>query len=621
MEFRRITVLTVIGSLLATGHTPSFAQDGPFSAPTPSNLEETIEYDETDGTFLRGTKLGGTFLEVPSLMNSDEYYKYSRKRSMDAYFRNRYSMSLKETQKDKFDFTDMKFDLGPAEKIFGPGGVQIKTGGSASVKFGYDHTRLDNPSLSLQNRKTGSFDFDEQINLNISGKVGDKINMNLNYNTEATFDFDAKKIKLHYQGKEDEIIRLVEAGNISFPSNSSLIQGSNSLFGIRTDLQFGKLMLQMVLSQKESKSSQVNSSGGRQVTDFELDAGSYDENRHFFLAHFFRDRFDDNMSKLPAVVSGIQITRIEVWVTNKKSSYDSPRNIVAFTDLGETDHIWNTSWPVTGGPAPANHANGIYSALLGTYSGARDIDRLQAVLEGAFTGGSDYEKISNARKLGENEYILNASLGYISLKTALTSDEVLAVAYEYTWNGNSYCSHESDNVRLIGYGWHPLQIARLANRDEEGNRIAPDVVFLCRGTNDATHTPFAKITSFGQGNDEIPETDVINGTDYGFKEALAITISSIQKTYPKAKIFLCTLTPFRRLGDKTFPMNNSYHTMQEYNKAIKEIAEYMGCNVIDFSKCWTFYNCLSEGYVSPDYTHPVQKGHNAMCEQAIKDMR
>lgn len=448
MEFRRITVLTVIGSLLATGHTPSFAQDGPFSAPTPSNLEETIEYDETDGTFLRGTKLGGTFLEVPSLMNSDEYYKYSRKRSMDAYFRNRYSMSLKETQKDKFDFTDMKFDLGPAEKIFGPGGVQIKTGGSASVKFGYDHTRLDNPSLSLQNRKTGSFDFDEQINLNISGKVGDKINMNLNYNTEATFDFDAKKIKLHYQGKEDEIIRLVEAGNISFPSNSSLIQGSNSLFGIRTDLQFGKLMLQMVLSQKESKSSQVNSSGGRQVTDFELDAGSYDENRHFFLAHFFRDRFDDNMSKLPAVVSGIQITRIEVWVTNKKSSYDSPRNIVAFTDLGETDHIWNTSWPVTGGPAPANHANGIYSALLGTYSGARDIDRLQAVLEGAFTGGSDYEKISNARKLGENEYILNASLGYISLKTALTSDEVLAVAYEYTWNGNSYQVGEfsSDNT-------------------------------------------------------------------------------------------------------------------------------------------------------------------------------
>ncbi len=191
-----------------------------------------------------------------------------------------------------------------------------------------------------------------------------------------------------------------------------------------------------------------------------------------------------------------------------------------------------------------------------------------------------------------------------------------------TWNGNSYSSHEDDDVRKIGYGWHPLQIARLANRDADGNRIAPDYVFLCRGTNDATHTPFAKITSFGDGNDEIPETDVINGTDYGFKEALVKTVAAIQIAYPKTKIYICTLTPFHRLGDRTFPMNNSFHTMQEYNKAIKEVAEYMGCNVIDFSKCWNFYNCVSEGYVNRgDHTHPVQKGHQAMCEQAIKDMR
>ena len=190
-----------------------------------------------------------------------------------------------------------------------------------------------------------------------------------------------------------------------------------------------------------------------------------------------------------------------------------------------------------------------------------------------------------------------------------------------TWNGNSYCSHEDDYVRKIGYGWHPLQIARLANRDADGNRIAPDYVFLCRGTNDATHTPFAKITSFGEGNDEIPENDIINGTDYGFKEALAKTIASIQTAYPEAKIVLCTLTPFRRLGDKTFPMNNTYHTMQEYNKAIKDIAEYMGCSVIDFSKCWTFYNCVSGGYVNPgDFTHPTQKGHEVMCSQALKDL-
>ena len=190
-----------------------------------------------------------------------------------------------------------------------------------------------------------------------------------------------------------------------------------------------------------------------------------------------------------------------------------------------------------------------------------------------------------------------------------------------SWNGNSYCSHEeSDNLRKIGYGWHPLQIQRLANRDADGNRVAPDYIFLCRGTNDATHSPYAKITDFGNGIDTIPADDTVTG-GYGFKEALAKTIALIQTTYPKAKIFVSTLSPFRRLNDDTFPMDNGTNTMQDYNKAVKQVAEYMGVKVIDFSKCWTFYNCVSEGYVrSADYTHPVQKGHDAMAEQALKDV-
>ena len=190
-----------------------------------------------------------------------------------------------------------------------------------------------------------------------------------------------------------------------------------------------------------------------------------------------------------------------------------------------------------------------------------------------------------------------------------------------SWNGNSYCSHEeSDNKLKVGYGWHPLQIQRLANRGSDGNRVAPDYIFLCRGVNDATHSPYAKITDFGSGIDTIPADDSV--TDgYGFKEALAKTISAIQTTYPKTKIYVCTLTPLRRLSDDTFPMDNGTNTMQDYNKAVKEVAEYMGVNVIDFSKCWTFYNCASEGYVNnSDKTHPLQKGQNAMAAQAEKDL-
>ena len=430
--------LLLMGSCLCGSLNRLYAQNAVRTLPNPENITEEITYDEEDETFSMGYKLGESYLEVPDVLTPDEYNRLMMHRSMQSFYREKYDEEVKNQGDNHFDFTDMKFDLGPAEKIFGPGGVQVKTSGSAAIKFGYNRQKVDNPSLSVQNRSTGGFDFDEQINLNINARVGDKVNMNLNYNTEATFDIDAKMIRLRYEGKEDEIIRLLEAGNISFPTNSSLIQGASSLFGIRTDLQFGKLKLQMVLSQKESSSTTVNSQGGQQITDFEIDASNYDENRHFFLAHFFRDSYDANMAMLPSIVSGVQITRIEVWVTNKKSNYDNPRNIVAFTDLGETNHISNNIWASQGGRVPANGANDLYSRITANYPDARDIDQVAVTLGSFLQGSTDYEKLSNARMLGTSEYTLNSELGYISLKSALSSDEVLAVAYEYTYGGNSY---------------------------------------------------------------------------------------------------------------------------------------------------------------------------------------
>ena len=430
--------LLLMGSCLCGGPSCLYAQGVQRTLPNPENITEEITYDEDDETFRLGYKLGDYYIEVPTVMTPNEYNRMMMQRSLQSFYRDKYNEEKKAQGDNKFDFTDMKFDLGPAEKIFGPGGVQVRTSGSAAIKFGYNRNKVDNPALSVQNRTTGGFDFDEQINLNINARVGDKINMNLNYNTEATFDIDAKTIKLRYEGKEDEIIQLLEAGNISFPTNSSLIQGASSLFGVRSDLQFGKLKLQMVLSQKESTSSSVSSQGGQQINDFEIDASSYDENRHFFLAHFFRDSYDANMAMLPSIVSGVQITRIEVWVTNKKSNYDNPRNIVAFTDLGESGHISNNIWNAQGGPAPANAANDLYSRIVNNYSSARDIDQVATTLGSFLEGSTDYEKISNARKLSTSDYTLNSELGYISLKSALASDEVLAVAFEYTYGGNSY---------------------------------------------------------------------------------------------------------------------------------------------------------------------------------------
>ena len=256
----------------------------------------------------------GYLPEQPPLytdMTPEEYLKWSEKKSFWNHFKTRNDSLFVSKGKEKFDFTDMHFDLGPAEKIFGPGGVQIKTKGSAELKFGYNYKFTDNPSLSERNRTVKGFEFDQKINLSVNAKVGTQMDFNLNYNTDATFEMDAKNLKLSYEGKEDEIVKLLEAGNVEFPTNSSLIRGSNSLFGIRSDLQFGRLRLQTVVSQKKTKSKSVGSKGGAQLTTFDIQAYEYDENRHFFLAHYFHDTYDRACSTLPNITSGITINRID----------------------------------------------------------------------------------------------------------------------------------------------------------------------------------------------------------------------------------------------------------------------------------------------------------------------
>lgn len=436
----------------------------------PENLQTGVFFDEKSGTYRFGTKLGDNFLESPFYMTPAEYQQWATKRSMRGFFKKKNAEAYSQAGKDKFDFTDMHFDLGPASKIFGPGGVRIKTQGSAELKIGGNLRFVDNPSLSERNRRVFGFDFDEKVNLNVSGKVGDKMGMDFNYNSDATFAFDTQKLKLRYEGKEDEMVRLIEAGNVSMQTSNSLIRGASSLFGFHTQLQFGKLKLSAILAQKKSSTSSVSSSGGVQLTSYEFSADAYDENRHFFLAQFFRDNYDASMAQLPNILSGISVNRVEVWVTNKTGQTTNTRNIVAFTDMGEYSHISNKMWKTTGSENPSNESNSLYSAIVGMPA-ARDISIVTPTLDGAgLVGGTDYEKLESARLLNNSEYRLNSALGYISLKTALQTDQVLAVAFEYTYRGQTYqvgefSTDQKDNSSAL----YVKSLKNTANTPSQGN--------------------------------------------------------------------------------------------------------------------------------------------------------
>ena len=414
----------------------------------PENVTTSVEYQPETGTYVIRTRMGNTELTTPYLLTQEEYNQYAERQIMHRYWQQKIG-EVEHNNESKFDITDMKFNIGPADKVFGPGGVQLKMQGSADLLFGFKHQYIANPSLTPRARNNNIFDFDEKIQASVQGKVGTKLNFNLTYNTEASFAFDQQNLKLNYKGEEDDIIQSIEAGNVTMDLPSSLIRGSKALFGIKTNLKFGKFRIQALVSQQNSQAQTVSSKGGAQMTKFDIAGDNYDENRHFFLSHFFRDNYEKAMSSAPYISSGVTINKIEVWITNKRGNYDQARNIVAFVDLGENNRHTQLNWSGSASAAPDNKANGLYTELQGLYAQTgynfRLLDQTSTALgmlydqsSTALTGGVDYEKVESARLLTSGEYTLNSALGYISLKSALNQDEVLAVAYEYSYNGQVY---------------------------------------------------------------------------------------------------------------------------------------------------------------------------------------
>ena len=306
---------------------------------------------------------------------------------------------------------------------------------------------LHNPAIPIRQRRTWTPNMEPQMNLNVTGKVGDKLQVVFNYDTQTPFSMAAGGIKnsfkIEYTGYDEEIIKKIEVGNVAMPSGNSLLSGSQSLFGVKTKLQFGKLYLTNVFSNQRGSSSKTRIKGGSgQTNEFDLLGSNYDENKHFFLGHFFRDHYEEWLSNLPQITSGVNITRAEVYVLNRNTAAAQLRNILAFTDLGEGQVLHRPNHPSlqpTSEDSPtSNDANGLFQALKGM-ADIRQValaeDKLKAL---SFESTLDYQRATSVRRLEEREFNLHKSLGYISLSRSLQNSEILAVAYEYTHQGARY---------------------------------------------------------------------------------------------------------------------------------------------------------------------------------------
>lgn len=414
----------------------------------PSNIKSKIEYDPVSGEYVFTERVGNQDYRLPKTMTRKEYQKYDFDQAVQNYWRSQSRVKSIEERGGFIPKLTVKSEA--FNKIFGGNTIDIRPQGYVEVSFGYQVNYTQNPSVSERLQRVPTFDFDQKIQMNVIGKIGDKMDMRVNYNTEATFDYE-NKMNLAYTGDEDQIVKKIEAGNVSLPLNGSLITGGSNLFGVKTEFQFGKLNLTTIFSQNKGETKVIDSEGGAQKKTFEIKASDYDANRHFFLSHYFRDHYNESLKNLPIVSSSITINKIEVWVTNKSNNFTSSRNILALMDLGEHDpNIYNKigAFQENSGQKypesvfPFNDANKLYQGIKTNYSDVREVAKITKTLAplsaSNFIGGQDYEKIEQARLLSESEYSINVNLGYISLRSALNSDEILAVAYNYTADGKTY---------------------------------------------------------------------------------------------------------------------------------------------------------------------------------------
>ncbi len=406
----------------------------------PSNLKEEIIYDPKTNEYVLSRKLGNLDYSRPASFSFDEYKNWDLQQAVDRYWQEKVNQGGVGGRQGIIPQLRVGGEL--FDRVFGGNTIDIRPQGSAELVFGILSNRRDDPAIDTRLRRTTNFDFQERIQMSVLAKIGDKIEFNTNYNTEATFDFE-NKLKLKYEGKEDEIIQLIEAGNVNLPLNSSLITGSQSLFGLKTQMKFGKATFTTVFSQQQSQTENISVQGGAQTTKFSLRSLEYEENKHFFIGQYFRDHYDDALKTLPVITSNINITKIEVWITNIGAAVTENRNIVAFQDLGESKPYNSHINPLTTNPYPSEYNNDLIINL--DTAQVRNINTVNDYLAGVkgYVPGIDFEKVESARMLNSTEYTYNSKLGFISLNSALNPDQTLAVAFQYKVIG-------SDSVYQVG---------------------------------------------------------------------------------------------------------------------------------------------------------------------------
>lgn len=423
----------------------NYTTKSPLYLKDPAQLKQEIVPD-TGRTYTIYERMGNMNYRSPTYMTFDEANRFQNQTFIKDYWKTRSKALDGESAVSSRNLLPKLYVSPVLDRIFGGSYVELIPRGFVTLDFGGQWQKVQNPSIPIRQQTNGGFEFDQQINLALTGKVGEKLKITTNFDNNNSFDFQ-NQMKVEYTGFKEDILKKLEIGNVSLPLNNSLITGAQNLFGVKGQFQFGKLFVTAIATTQRGKQSVINvngsTGGAAQGRPFEVVGSNYDENRHFFLGQFFRDNFESWLGTLPQITSGVNITRVEVYLLNRQNDTQTLRDVVGLMDLGETDKAYRKPYyniTVPDKSPTSNNNNDLYAKVskLNPSSDGINQELESLFLPNPFVNGTDFEKITSARKLAPTEFSYNKELGYITLQRKLQNDEALAVAYEYTYNGRVY---------------------------------------------------------------------------------------------------------------------------------------------------------------------------------------
>ena len=447
---------TVLDTIPLTDRFDNFVTNNsynPFDLQDPSDVKQEVTYDPVTGLYVITEKIGDEYFRAPTYMTFTEYLEWRAKEQEKEYFNQLAGIESSNRSKsgiiDPISKIDIKKKL--TDRLFGGNQITIEPSGNVDITLGYDYQKVENPNIPLRVQQFGAPDFQMNIKTDIQGKIGDKMDLGFNFDSNSTFNFD-DKIKLEYDSEkwtEDDIVKKIEAGDVSLPLRSQLIQGNQSLFGIKTQLQFGHLKITAIAAEQQSSQEELQIQTGGTLQEFEIFPDQYDENRHFFLSQFNRNTYEDNLENLPFINTPFRIVNLQVWVTNDREETERLRDIAAIADLGVSEEQYLTNENVNVEAVTPlyrdftgefvlhdNSRNDLYELLEGD-DDTRKILNTATRLQGAYQleQSRDFE-VLKARRLTSNEYTFHPELGFLSLNVRLQPNQVLAVSYQYTYTYN-----------------------------------------------------------------------------------------------------------------------------------------------------------------------------------------